>query len=236
MTKDNVFLNLLRKTFPDSEIPDYEELFTNEFMDSDFNLPFAEHEEQLRSIKALAENLNKALKAYGDLHAEVQRVLERQFTKNSNERQAFAMGTTIIVHRGEMELPLSLGNVLKASLYSLTGRWPIEDSMKPTLPIQESAIASASQAVRKLADKDYRAKAARTPEKYGLVKNAIRLWKRYSKEPLEIRKKPFLDFLNALTGLLDHEGEKGWDALALVRSYERTAKRLKSRQTAADTS
>ena len=133
-----------------------------------------------------------------------------------------------MVRRGKSEHPLALGNILKASLYSLTGTWPAEIVETPRLPSQPSAIDAAKKSAQQLIHKDHQAESAQSYKKYVIVERAIRRWEVYGAESPEIGKKPFQDFLQGLIDLLDPNGVRGWDAGGLVTTYRRYVRRLDS--------
>ena len=217
MAEPDPFVAALRKTFPNADVPDHEELFTNEFIDDETRLPVADREKQEAALKAIEAHLRSAQAAYRSLHPEVRRALDAGFQGNSVARLQFAPGATLVVEGDPAQSGAHLSNVFLAALYSLTGK---PDYHAPKLAArQPSALDAAREVARALAPMTGRARKAGSWSKVALVEHAIRTWQQYGKREPQIHSKAFEALLDDLTEALGRKGEAGWDATELVEAF-----------------
>lgn len=221
----DVFLAVLREHFPDAEIPEHEDLFTNEFIDDPSNLPVADHDEQLSALKAVEHHLRCARAAYKSLHHSVRAQLDNQFMENSVNRHSFARGTTLIVEGDPVKKGGRLATILNASLYSLTGEAPDVWTGK-TRVNQPSALAAARCRVKDLVNEEPQTRGAQTTSKVALVQHAIWCWIKYGDGEPRLSSTKFHAFVEALSNALDPDGKRQWDGANLVRSYRAYIKRI----------
>ena len=227
MSKNNPYIQLLRRTFPNASIPAGEEFFTDEFIDDDKHLGVANQKSEAEALDAIAEGLKAAHSAYASLDAQVRKALDCQFKKNSLARLKSAKGTTLVVSEDPAQYAVHLSNVLSAMRYSLEGRWPNEARKDDAMVEQPCAIQEAKKRAARLTPRSGQAERYETWQRVALVKKAIRCWEIYGDGEPEMYGEPFKNFLQSLSDLQDQHGKREWDAADLVKSYKLYENRLK---------
>lgn len=222
--EDDRFIAILRRHFPDADVPDHEWFFTNDFLDDDTDHGVISHEEQERALRDFQRALLLLDASYARLHRDVQKALNDQFRQNELERAKYAPGFSFCGKNANLRAGYLI-NHIRSLVLSATGTLSPRESMilevlGDQMERQPSAIKVAGDKVASMRKLTGKAAKSETWKKIACVDRVIRCWDRYGTGEVKLHSQEFLSLLQDLIDALGRD----WDAAAIVDAYRRQDK------------